>query len=35
MEHFVIEHFPVIMGGLITVFAGSMLFLGWRMSKDR
>ena len=35
MEHFVTEYFPVIMGGLITLFAGSMVFLGWKTSKDK
>ena len=35
MEHFIIDHFPIIMGGLITLFASSMVFLGWKTSKDK
>ena len=34
MESLLIEYFPFVMGGLITLFCGSMVYLGWKTSKD-
>ncbi len=33
IESFLIEHFALLMGGLITLFAGGMYFVTLRTSK--
>ena len=35
MEAFVIDYFPFIMGGMITLFCGTFVYLGFRTSKEK